>query len=307
MSISPQEIKSKKFNIKFRGFDALEVEDFLKEMSEYFLAISSENEKLNERIKLLEKSQEQYEKNDQNNKTMFLNAKKAAEEAQDMLRKDAIIRVKKARDDIEQKLREEADAHLSKIQKELEDKFHLEAEEQRNRIREEVEEQLLREEDERTKIARREADSELRDFNEALEKKKAELMDFTAQQTMMKKEIRTHLQACLKQLDNGATGAPIDSIFDGQPAADEGAGVDIILDDNTLMELIKEIEYVENNENESELYVRGEDDLTEAELSMDLSEPMDEKSMSTLEQLSGDLLFSKENVGDEDDQSVNFE
>ncbi|HFQ80257.1 MAG TPA: DivIVA domain-containing protein [Desulfobacterales bacterium] len=100
MTISPQDIQSKQFHIRFRGFDVDEVDGFLEQVAEHYLMALEEKRLLSEQVETLRQEM----KSLKNEEHSF---------------KDALIAGQKVVDEMKQRGRERADELLSKARQEV--------------------------------------------------------------------------------------------------------------------------------------------------------------------------------------------
>lgn len=118
MSISPEDIQSKQFHVRFRGFDVDEVDGFLEQVAEHYLMALEEKRTLTEQVETLRQE---------------VNSLKNEEHSF----KDALIAGQKVVDEMKQRGRERADDLLLKAReevKELKDAANLEIAELEGRV-----------------------------------------------------------------------------------------------------------------------------------------------------------------------------
>ena len=99
MILTPQDIQSQQFHVRFRGFDVEEVDDFLEKISAAFQAVAEENQQLKGRLEIMEKDLATY----QNQQKSF---------------QSAIIAAQNVADAMKEKSREEAEAIVTEAQEE---------------------------------------------------------------------------------------------------------------------------------------------------------------------------------------------
>ncbi len=102
MTISPEDIQSKQFHVRFRGFDVDEVDGFLEQVAEHYLMALEEKRTLTEQVETLRQE---------------INSLKNEEHSF----KDALIAGQKVVDEMKQRGRERADDLLVKAREEVEE------------------------------------------------------------------------------------------------------------------------------------------------------------------------------------------
>ncbi len=100
MTISPQDIQSKQFHVRFRGFDVDEVDGFLEQVAEHYLMALEEKRTLTEQVETM-RQEMNFLKNEEHS---F---------------KDALIAGQKVVDEMKQRGRERADELLSEARQEV--------------------------------------------------------------------------------------------------------------------------------------------------------------------------------------------
>ncbi|NTV12381.1 MAG: DivIVA domain-containing protein [Desulfobulbaceae bacterium] len=123
MTITPQEIQSKQFHVRLRGFDADEVDKFLEKLSEEFLLLSLEHKQAFERIDSLEKEIANYRNKEQAFQAAILSAHRISDEMQERSRRESEEALQKARREaaaLDEKSRQESEAILRKANRDAE-------------------------------------------------------------------------------------------------------------------------------------------------------------------------------------------
>ncbi len=123
MTITPQDIQSKQFHVRLRGFDVDEVDKFLEKISEEFLVLSLEHKQAFERIDALEKEIANYRNKEQGFQNAILSAQRISDEMQERSRRESeetLNNARKEADELTTKSREVAEATLSRATKEAE-------------------------------------------------------------------------------------------------------------------------------------------------------------------------------------------
>lgn len=123
MTITPQDIQSKQFHVRLRGFDVDEVDKFLEKISEEFLVLSLEHKQAFERIETLEKEIANYRNKEQAFQNAILSAQRISDEMQERSRRESEETLRNAKQeaaDLEAKSRQEAETTLFRAAQEAE-------------------------------------------------------------------------------------------------------------------------------------------------------------------------------------------
>ena len=96
MKITPLDIQQQKFKIRFRGFDAQEVDLFLEQIADGFESLLKENEKLQEEILRLENESQGYKKREETFKRALLNSQKVLEQMKENAQKSSELIIAEA-------------------------------------------------------------------------------------------------------------------------------------------------------------------------------------------------------------------
>lgn len=91
MSLTPEDIQQQQFKVRFRGFDAREVDRFLEQTSEAFSALHAENGQVKEELRRLKMETQGYKEREETFKRAMLNSQKVLEQMKDNARKSAEI------------------------------------------------------------------------------------------------------------------------------------------------------------------------------------------------------------------------
>jgi cell division initiation protein len=126
MTITPQDIQSKQFHVRMRGFDMDEVDKFLEQVAEEFLILSLENKQLLEKVETMEKELANYRNKEQTFQSAILSAHRISDEMQSRSRQEAEEMVMAAR-----KSAEELEAESRQVAAELVERSRQEADETR--------------------------------------------------------------------------------------------------------------------------------------------------------------------------------
>lgn len=145
MTITPQDIQSKQFHVRMRGFDMDEVDKFLEQVAEELLIVSLENKQLLEKIDTMEKELANFRNKEQAFQSAILSAQRISDEMQARSRQEAeeiVITAKKTAEELESRTRLEADALIEKSQHEAKE-LRVNAEAESRRITDEAKNQHL--------------------------------------------------------------------------------------------------------------------------------------------------------------------
>ena len=118
MTITPQDIQSKQFHVRMRGFDVDEVDKFLEKVAEEFLIITLENKQILEKIETLEKELANFRNKEQAFQTAILSAQKISDEMQSKSRKQAEELLASAKADAEE-LRSSSKNEVEELRKKV--------------------------------------------------------------------------------------------------------------------------------------------------------------------------------------------
>ncbi|MEN8135648.1 MAG: DivIVA domain-containing protein [Thermodesulfobacteriota bacterium] len=124
MTITPQDIQSKQFHVRMRGFDMDEVDKFLEKIAEELLIVSLENKQLLEKIEAMEKELANYRNKEQAFQSAILSAQRISDEMQAKSRQEADELLTNARataEELEVEIRQEVDELVEKSQQEAAD------------------------------------------------------------------------------------------------------------------------------------------------------------------------------------------
>lgn len=118
MTMTPQDIQSQQFHVRFRGFDIEEVDAFLERIAEEFLVLIEENKQLSEQVEALKKEIDDYHLQEKAFQTAIISAQQIAEEMKVKGRREAEEITAAAREEANQ-LREEANAEIAGLEGEV--------------------------------------------------------------------------------------------------------------------------------------------------------------------------------------------
>ena len=122
MTITPQDIQSKQFHVRMRGFDVDEVDTFLEKVAEELLIVTLENKQILERVESMEKELANFRNKEQAFQNAILSAQKISDEMQAKSRQEAEERIAKAKTESAETrstAQEETDKLRDDVQKEV--------------------------------------------------------------------------------------------------------------------------------------------------------------------------------------------
>lgn len=132
MALTPQDIQSQQFHVRFRGFDVDEVDEFLERVAEDYLTAIQENKQLKERLEEMQKDLSGYREQEKSFQKAFVSAQQVADEMTEKRKKEAEQILEDAKQEAEQ-LRTEARQEITELEKQLDQLSN-----QKNTIREEL-------------------------------------------------------------------------------------------------------------------------------------------------------------------------
>ena len=137
MALTPQDIQSQQFHVRFRGFDVDEVDDFLEKIAEDYLTSIQENKQLKERLEEMKKDLSTYRGQEKSFQKAFVSAQQIADQMKEESKKEAAEILEQASREAERLI---ADTHqeISDLEQQLD---QLKA--QKNAIREELRATLI--------------------------------------------------------------------------------------------------------------------------------------------------------------------
>jgi cell division initiation protein len=115
MTLSPEDIQSKQFHVRFRGFDVEEVDSFLEQVAENVLMLIEENKTLRVRIETMTQDLEIFKKDETSFKNAIVSAQKVADEMKKKSRSDANRLMMQASAEVTQ-LKDEANREIAALE-----------------------------------------------------------------------------------------------------------------------------------------------------------------------------------------------
>lgn len=119
MSITPEDIQSQQFHVRFRGFDVDEVDTFLERVAESFLALQEENRELRDRLAGMEQRMEDFKAEEKTFHHAIISTQKIADEIAEQSRQKADELLAEAREEAGQ-IRNDAGAEIVDLEQKLE-------------------------------------------------------------------------------------------------------------------------------------------------------------------------------------------
>jgi len=314
MSLTPQDIQQQKFKTRFRGFDVNEVDSFLNQVAENFLALMRENTRLSERLAELEKQYEQLLQKQQEIHTTIDSARNVANDLKYKGRQEADTLIAQAKAEMKAK-HEEIDRERAKIRAEKE-KSVKEAAALIARAKEEIKAKHEEVERARAKIKAEKAQSQQeaeklldgaheqlkirqQDAEATLVATQAQIDEFNVLKSKIRQELRALLNRYLKQLDaelpTSAVTAPfasesLDIIFETDDESEGEQG----LDEEILMQLFQGVDLETGGGQELTSRPDDDDDLSDLFQTVDLSDVISDDVQHSLEELNENLVMVKE-------------
>ena len=114
--MTPLEIQKREFTRKWKGFDPMEVQQFLADAAEDMEALARENAELDGRLRSLEQENEEHRERERILKQTLLSAQEASEDIREAGRREADLVVREAQDSAE-KLTHSALQRAAEIEK----------------------------------------------------------------------------------------------------------------------------------------------------------------------------------------------
>ena len=118
MALTPQDIQSQQFHVRFRGFDVDEVDDFLEKVAEDYLTVIQENKQLRERLEEMKNELGTYRGQEKSFQKAIVSAQQIADEMKTKSEQEAEDIVAKAEREAEG-LRNQAHGEIAALEKEL--------------------------------------------------------------------------------------------------------------------------------------------------------------------------------------------
>ncbi len=96
MKLSPKEVQQQQFKVKFRGFDAREVDGFLERVADSYKEASDERDELKKEVRRLKLESQGYKEREESFKRAMLNSQKVVEQMKENAKKSAELTIAEA-------------------------------------------------------------------------------------------------------------------------------------------------------------------------------------------------------------------
>ena len=274
MTITPQDIQSKQFHVRMRGFDVDEVDKFLEKVAEEFLIITLENKQILEKIESMEKELANFRNKEQAFQSAILSAQKISDEMQN-------------------KSRQESDKRIAKAKAEAEE-LRTDARNETDKLREDVQAEvgaLIEKSRQEAKKIQREATEKANNLEETAKKQHSELIDTINELVEIKDRIVTDIGNLLDNYKNRLDAGFPEGLVDLKPL-DKPEGYENLKNDLTAPQ------------NAQESFATDIEDVFDPDLDnlyekMDLpDENNDDEQPATLDANDLEPIGAKKGVGD---------
>ena len=115
MTLMPEDIQSKQFHVRFRGFDVEEVDGFLEQIAENYLMLLEENRTLKTKIEGMSQEIEIFRQDESSFKSAILSAQKVGDEMKKKSRAEATRLLAQANAEVTQ-LKDEANKEVAALE-----------------------------------------------------------------------------------------------------------------------------------------------------------------------------------------------
>jgi cell division initiation protein len=115
MTLMPEDIQSKQFHVRFRGFDVEEVDGFLEQLAENFLMLLEENRTLKAKIETMTQDIEVFRQDESSFRSAIVSAQKVGDEMKKKSRSDANRLLAQVTAEVTQ-LRDEANKEVTTLE-----------------------------------------------------------------------------------------------------------------------------------------------------------------------------------------------
>ncbi len=118
MTLTPEDIQSKQFHVRFRGFDVEEVDGFLEQLAESFLMLLEENRTLKVKLETLDQELAGFREDESSFKNAILSAQKVVDEMKKKSRSEANRMLMQANAEVTQ-LKDEANREIAGLEEKV--------------------------------------------------------------------------------------------------------------------------------------------------------------------------------------------
>jgi len=115
MTLMPEDIQSKQFHVRFRGFDVEEVDGFLEQIAENYLMLLEENRTLKAKVEAMSQEIEVFRQDESSFKNAILSAQKVGDEMKKKSRVEAARLFAQANTEVAQ-LKDEANKEIAALE-----------------------------------------------------------------------------------------------------------------------------------------------------------------------------------------------
>jgi cell division initiation protein len=120
MSFTAEDIQTKQFNVRFRGFDIEEVDSFLEQVAENYMLLVHEKKELSDELDKMKNDIEDFESREKTFHHAILSAQKIADEIEAKSSREAEEIVAKAQEEVK-RLQEDANSEIVALEKQLDE------------------------------------------------------------------------------------------------------------------------------------------------------------------------------------------
>lgn len=120
MSFTAEDIQTKQFNVRFRGFDIEEVDAFLEQVAENYMLLAHEKKELSDELNKLKMDMKDFESREKTFHHAILSTQKIADEIEAKSRREAEERLAQAEEEV-QRLQEGANAEIVALERQLDE------------------------------------------------------------------------------------------------------------------------------------------------------------------------------------------
>jgi len=118
MSLTAEDIQTKQFHVRFRGFDIEEVDTFLERIAENFALLNDEKRLLKEKVEKLEMEINEFYSQEKTFQHAIISAQRIADEMQEKSRQEAEARLAAVQDEID-RLRKQSTEEKETLEQEI--------------------------------------------------------------------------------------------------------------------------------------------------------------------------------------------
>ncbi|MBU4260523.1 MAG: DivIVA domain-containing protein [Proteobacteria bacterium] len=120
MSLTAEDIQTKQFHVRFRGFDIEEVDTFLERIAENFVLLNAEKKELKEKVEKLEMEINEFYSQEKTFQHAIISAQRISDEMQEKSRQEANARRVRVQEEID-RLRQQSTEEIDRLRKQSTD------------------------------------------------------------------------------------------------------------------------------------------------------------------------------------------